>query len=421
MITGSALPLSVAALDPAIEEALRMAADRHGTPCYVYLLDQIVERASHIYQIFGNRFEISYAMKANPNPELLKAIEQHIAGIDVSSGGELKLALAAGYLPKRVSFTGPGKSLQELSDAIDSGCGEIVAESMAEVSDIDRLSLNRGVVTRILLRVSPQSVPKGFGVNMAGRPSQFGIDEENLDPALAQLQEYKGIHFSGFHIYAGAQCLNSDSIIENFLNYIRIFTVHAERHALAPEVLVFGGGIGIPYHSGDEPVDLAKIAAQLNPALDALRARSGFTKARFMLEIGRLLVGEAGFFLTTVRRAKHSRGKAIRICDGGLNNHLAACGHFGTIIHRNYLITRLSDPNRSSESATAEAFDVFGPLCTTIDQLARQLQLPALDCGDILAFHSSGAYGFSASPMKFISHPCAKEIIITGKSSVNQL
>jgi diaminopimelate decarboxylase len=407
-------------LDESTEAVLRTAAADFGTPCYVYFIDQIIAQARSITEAFDGRFAISYAMKANPNRHLLQAIKDHVGGIDVSSEGELRAAIAAGCDPASISFTGPGKSPGELSAAVELSCGEIVAESLSEIEDINRLSLAKGVVTRILIRVSPQAVPKGFGVSMAGRPSQFGIDEEALDSVLPRFREFPGVHLAGFHIYAGAQCLNTDSIVENFRNYIRIFSDFSIRHGIRPETLVFGGGIGIPYHHGEKPVDLPLIAEAIVPLLDDLRSRPEFSGARFLLEIGRLLVGEAGYFLTTVRRAKHSRGREIRICDGGLNNHLAACGHFGTIIHRNYLISRLGhDQHRPIAEDTA--FDVFGPLCTTIDQLARGLCLPALHCGDVLAIHSSGAYGFSASPMRFISHPPAREIALRREGNVLQL
>jgi diaminopimelate decarboxylase len=105
----------------------------------------------------------------------------------------------------------------------------------------------------------------------------------------------------------------------------------------------------------------------------------------------------------------------MAICDGGLNNHLAACGHFGTIIHRNYMISRLPTQASLEPATELQEFDVFGPLCTTIDQLARQLRLSDLACGDVLAIHHSGAYGFTASPMMFISHRWAKEVIAERK------
>lgn len=401
-------------LDARIENLLTAASEQYGTPIYVYLWEQILKQLARIEASFGGRFGVSYAVKANPNHALLRALKRHVASLDVSSAGELRRALACGYEPQRLSFSGPGKTMKELIIAIDSRCGSLIVESVDELVDLNRLAQHRGVCCSVVLRVSPQRIPKGFGVNMAGRPSQFGIDEEVLDSALERLTNFNNIRFSGFHIYAGAQCLDLNSIVENFSNYIDIFTRFTLRHNLYPEQLIFGGGIGIPYHAGEAPVDLQILATHLNPMLDSLRANNHFREARCVLEIGRLLVGGAGYFLTKVLRAKQSRGKELRICDGGLNNHLAACGHFGSIIHRNYRMTKLGISEQLDSNASREnCYDVFGPLCTTIDQLARDLNLPKLECGDVLVIGSSGAYGFSASPMQFISHPQAKEIMIS--------
>jgi diaminopimelate decarboxylase len=401
------------------QQILAEAAERFGTPSYVYFLDDIIERAALINRVFGGLFEISYAVKANPNHALLRGIDSAIGGLDVSSGGELIRGLECGYAPERLSFSGPGKSLAELALAIDRGCGEVIVESVQEMIDLDGLAGERKRRATAVIRVCPQSVPKGFGVSMGRRPSQFGIDEETLDEALKRLPEFKNLNFAGFHIYAGAQCLDGNSITENLENYIRIFTEFAERHNLACHKLIFGGGIGIPYHVGDVPVDLEALAVRMNPLLAALRARPLFKQAQFRLEIGRLLVGEAGCFLTGVRRMKKSRGKEIAICDGGLNNHLAACGHFGSIIHRNYIIEKLGSTNEPAGTVTP--YDVFGPLCTTIDQLARDIKFPSLKTGDVLVVRNSGAYGYSASPMQFISHPPAGEIMAATKNGKMEL
>jgi diaminopimelate decarboxylase len=395
-----------------IQQTLAEAAERFGTPSYVYFLDEIRERAALINRLFEGQFGISYAVKANPNRALLRGMESSIAGLDVSSGGELLLGLECGYAPARLSFSGPGKSIEELALAVDRHCGEIIVESVQEMIDLDLLAAKRNTKMNVVIRVCPQSVPKGFGVSMGRRPSQFGIDEEVLDEALARLPEFKHLNFSGFHVYAGAQCLDVNAIVENFENYIRIFTTFAERHQLAPHKLIFGGGIGIPYHAGETPVNLETLVGRVNPLLVALKAKPLFSQTQFRLEIGRLLVGEAGYFLTSVRRMKKSRGKEIAICDGGLNNHLAACGHFGSVIHRNYVIERVTS---SEANGASTAYDIFGPLCTTIDQLARDMKFAALNPGDVLAVRNSGAYGYSASPMQFISHPPAVEIVAAAK------
>ncbi len=404
------------------KKLLKTASEQFGTPTYVYFWEDMQNQLKLIDSVFGGRFKVSYAVKANPNHALLKALDSHVATLDVSSAGELLHAISCGYDPQRLSFSGPGKSETELITALDNHCGKLIAESVDELEDLNRLAHERDIVCSVVLRIGPSKTPKGFGVNMAGRPSQFGIDEEVLDSALERLADLQNLRFAGFHIYAGAQCLDADAIVENYSNYIKIFTEFSERHQLYPEQLIFGGGIGIPYHAGDTPIDLQTLATAVNPLLDNLLTNPHFQKTHCVLEIGRLIVGEAGYFLTKVTRTKQSRGKELRICDGGLNNHLAACGHFGSIIHRNYRMTNLDLSDQEITNAKEEtSFDVFGPLCTTIDQLARDIKLTKLECGDVLVIGSSGAYGFSASPMYFISHPPAKEIMIFGKGEEAEL
>ena len=393
---------------------LRLVRNQIGTPCYAYLLDRIQQRITEIQSVFEGRFKISYAVKANPNAELLRWLRPRIELLDVSSGGELDLAIKCGYSADQISFSGPGKSVEELESAVAGDGVKVIVESPSELDDLETICAERGGSATVLLRVNPQKVPRGFGVNMSGKPCQFGIDEENLRDVLRSLDRFRHVSVTGLHIYAGTQCLDIDAIVENFANYIDIFQTYAPLCPAPLTDVIFGGGIGIPYHDRDKAVDLALIAARVNPMLDGMRRKSGLESVSCALEIGRLLVGEAGYFLTRVLREKHSRGKDIRIMDGGLNHHLAACGHFGSVIPRNYRMFRLPATEDESEAAagTGQKFELFGPLCTTIDQLGRGVELPPLKVGDVIAIAGSGAYGASASPSKFISHGPPKEAMI---------
>jgi diaminopimelate decarboxylase len=178
---------------------------------------------------------------------------------------------------------------------------------------------------------------------------------------------------------------------------------------VSPHRLIFGSGIGIPYFDTDTPVDLTVVAERTNPAVDALKRDSLFSGAELVLEMGRYLVGEAGVYLTRVVRMKRSRGVAIGICDGGMNHHLAAAGHLGTLIQRNYSMLKITGDDQASPE---DAYTLVGPLCTTIDTLGRQVKFNGLAAGDVIGIRSSGAYGVSASPIHFISHPPPKEIIL---------
>lgn len=397
---------------------LRAIADRHGTPCYVYFLDEVAERARGLRERFGGRFRIRYAVKSNPNRALLRGLRDHVDDLDVSSGGEVRRALEAGWEAERLGFTGPGKRRSELALAVERGVGEVVLESLAEARALSEIAALAGAVQSVLVRIAPKRVPRGFGLNMSGRPSAFGIDEETIDDALPRILALPHLTVRGLHAYSGTQCLVADSIAENWEIFLALFRRVCITHGLKPERLVFGSGLGIPYHEKDKPLDLAPIAARIGPQLDALRSDSRFAKTWLVLEVGRFLVGEAGVYLTRVVARKESRGVTICVCDGGMNHHLAAAGHLGGPLHRNYRMTRISE---ASAEAAVIAHELVGPLCTTIDTLGRGVRMPALEVGDVIAIECSGAYGLSASPIHFINHDPPKEILVVTSSGNTQI
>lgn len=392
----------------ALDRVLAEAADRFGTPAYVYLTEAIEQRLADLETAFGRWFALSYAVKANPNPALLAWLRGRVGMLDISSGGELARALSAGWEAGQLSFTGPAKREAELIAAIEAGEVEVVLESLREARLLDRLARARGRVQPVLVRLSPDRVPRGFGDHMAGRPSPFGIDVEEMGPALAEIAALPGLRLRGLHIYSGTQSLKPKAIAENWRIFMELFRSACAGLDLVPERLVFGAGLGIPHHDGDVPLDLGQIAADIGPDLDAFRAEPRFARSALSLELGRYLVGEAGYFLTRVIALKQSRGNTLALCDGGMNAHIAASGHFGMVIRRNYRMHRVGG------GVPAGKVDLTGPLCTSIDRLGSGVLLPALAEGDVIAIHASGAYGPTASPTGFISHPAPREVLAEG-------
>lgn len=392
--------------DAALDRWLAQAADRHGTPCFVYFTAPIEARIAALNQAFGGRFDLSFAVKANPNPAMLTWLEPRIPLLDISSIGEMRLALRSGWDAARLSFTGPAKRDAELAEAIAMGVGELVIESPREAIAANAIARGMGRRQDVLIRITPDAVPRGFGDQMAGRPSPFGIDVEQTAEVMPAILALPHLRVRGFHIYSGTQCLRADAVVENYRNFISLFAHLSEAHGLAPDKLVFGSGLGIPYHDGDAPIDLDAVAAGIVPALDRLRADPRFAGAQLVLELGRYLVGEAGYFVTRVVSTKQSRGHRIALCDGGMNNHLPASGLFGMVIRRAYKMHKVGG------GGELETVDVTGPLCTSIDRLAGGIELPHLEPGDLIAVHNSGAYGLSASPMHFISHQPPTEVMI---------
>ncbi len=391
-----------------LDALLAGAAERFGTPQFLYATPAISARAAALRAAFGGRFVLSYAVKANPNRALLGWLRDQVEFLDVSSIGEFHRARGAGWAPARLSFTGPAKRERELREAIAGGIGELVVESLAEARRADAIAGGMGRRQAVLARISPDRVPKGFGDHMAGRPSPFGIDVEEAEAALAEILALPNLTLAGLHIYSGTQCLKAEAIVENYAIFIEIFERLCARHDIAPRKLIFGSGLGIPYHDGDAALDLGAVAVATNPMLDALRALPRFADTVFALELGRYLVGEAGYFLTRVLSVKESRGRRIAICDGGMNCHLPASGHFGMVIPRNYRMHRVS---LGEAAGPVEEIDLSGPLCTSIDKLGRGVKLPRLAEGDLVAVHCSGAYGPTASPLGFISHSAPVEVL----------
>lgn len=405
--------MSPALVDEAeLDRHLTTVAERFGTPAYVYFSDILERRLASLRHAFGRWFAVSYAVKSNPNPALLDWMRDRLDYLDISSGGEFALSQQAGWDPALISFTGPAKREAELRPAIQAGLGELVLESLREARLADAIAAELGVIQPVLIRMAPDRVPKGFGDQMAGRPSAFGIDIEDAAQILPRIAALPNLRIIGLHIYSGTQSLKAAAICENWRIFMQVFSQICADLDLTPEKLIFGSGLGIIHHPGETALDLAAIAAEIGPELDAFQAQARFAKARLVLELGRYLVGPAGVFLTRVISVKQSRGTRIAICDGGLNANLAASGNFGMVLRRNYIMHRVGRDEGGTRPR--EKQDISGPLCTSIDKLGSAVQIARLDEGDLLAIRPGGAYGPTASPLYFISHPLPHEVMITG-------
>jgi diaminopimelate decarboxylase len=316
----------------------------------------------------------------------------------------MQVALDAGASPKDLSFAGPGKTDLELARAIAAGI-TINLESEGEMLRADQIGQQLGIRPRVAVRVNPDFELKTSGMKMSGGPKQFGIDAERVPDVLRQIAQLD-FQFRGFHIFSGSQNLKPEAIQE-----AQTQTAHLaiELAADAPEpvrTLNLGGGFGIPYFPGDRPLDLAPIAETLGDLVPHIRA--AMPEAEIILELGRFLVGEAGIYVCRVIDRKMSRGHCFLVTDGGLHHHLAASGNFGQVIRKNYPVLVGNRVYGSSR----EVASVVGPLCTPLDVLADKIAIPNADVGDLIVVLQSGAYGLSASPTHFLSHPAPAEILI---------
>lgn len=372
------------------------------TPLFVYDFAMVAARIARLRAALPAGVDVHYAIKANPFAPLLRAIAPLVDGLDVASSGELRAAL--GVKPAgAISFAGPGKRDDELEDAVLGGA-TLNVESEGEAARALAIGDRTGVTPRLAVRVNPDFELRGSGMRMGGRASPFGVDASRA-AALVRIIREAGAEWRGFHIFAGSQALDSEAIVETQAATLALAARLAEEAGAPPPLVNLGGGFGIPYFAGDEPVDVERVGAALGEAL-ASRA-AVLADSRFALELGRWLVGEAGVYLTRVVDRKESQGETFLVVDGGLHHQLAASGNFGTVVRRNYPIAVADRLGAAAE----ETVNVVGCLCTPLDRLADTVALPQAAPGDVIAVFLAGAYGASASPAAFLGHPPAREVL----------
>ena len=380
-----------------------LAARVGSTPFYAYSRTLLRQRVAELRAALPREVKLHYAMKANPMPAVVQFMAGLVDGIDVASGGELKVALDAGADPAEISFAGPGKRDPELRQSVASGV-LVNVESMRELPVLAAASQELGLPARVAIRVNPDFELKGSGMKMGGGPKQFGLDTELVPEALL-FAAREGLAFEGFHLFAGSQNLRADSICEAQCKSYEL-ALRLAGHAPSPvKFLNLGGGFGIPYFPGEQRLDLAPIGANLQAIVE--RAAREMPAAGIVIELGRYLVGEAGLYVTRVVDRKVSRGQVFLVCDGGLNHQLAASGNFGQVVRKNYPVGVF--PVRGTARETASA---VGPLCTPLDLLADRMDLPQAQVGDLVVVFQSGAYGASSSPQAFLGHPACAEVLV---------
>ncbi|MCZ8313801.1 type III PLP-dependent enzyme [Phreatobacter sp.] len=388
----------------------RTLSQRFGTPLFAYDAALIRRAYWSLAAALEGFAGIHYSIKANPNPAVVKVLHEAGAGIEIASLGEFRAAISAGVPPAEMLFAGPGKRRSELEAVIAAGIGEIHLESVEEAAHVEAIGLGLGRRVPVAIRVNPVAEAQGGAMRMGGKAAPFGFDEEELDAIVDRLKALPHLDLAGVHLFAGTQILDAAVLLGQWRHALSVASRVAARLGRPLRTIDLGGGLGIPYFTGDATLDLAAVRAGV-PDLVALKAADPLIRdAHILVEPGRYLVGEAGLYLTAVLAAKISRGQRFLVVDGGMHHHLAASGNLGQVIKRDYPIVPAS---RMAQAAEGPA-SVVGPLCTPLDTLARKVAMPALVEGDLVAVLQSGAYGPTASPAGFLSHPAAIEVLIDG-------
>jgi len=385
--------------------ALSLVDEAGDTPLFVYDASIVRRIIGKLRASMPDGLHLHYAIKANPFPELLAMMSELADGFDIASGGELDRALEAGMEPQNISFAGPGKRDDELRAAIMAGV-TINLESEGEAERALSIGEAVGKQPRLAVRVNPDFDLKGSGMKMGGGAKPFGVDSDRA-AALARHVMAAGADWQGWHIFSGSQALDADAIIETQRETIALAVRLSDDVGVSPPLVNIGGGLGVPYFPGDEPLDLRPIGLALEETITMVP--DILEESAFAMELGRYLVAEAGVYLTRVIDVKESHGEVFAVTDGGLHHQLAASGNFGTVVRRNYPV---AVANKFGAEPADAPVNIVGCLCTPLDRLADKAMLPSVAPGDLVAVFMAGAYGASASPAAFLGHTPAIEMMV---------
>jgi diaminopimelate decarboxylase len=371
-------------------------ANEFGTPLYIYSKNQILRNYREINQPLVNSkldFINCYAIKANSNPEILKLLAEEGAGAEIASGGELYLALKFGYLRNKITFTGVGKTDEEIEYALRENIFNFTVESLQEVMVISEIAHKLGVIARVSIRVNPDIDAKTHPYITTGmKENKFGIDSKDILEVFHIASRLPNIDVIGIHSHIGSQITEVNPYMQA-VKYLGELIEKIEAMGINIRYLNFGGGFGVKYKNvlthryipteGDDTENYASLGDHVESVVKLL---SQYNK-KLVIEPGRSLVANAGLLAGKVLFTKQGEVKKFIITDTGMNDLMRPCLY--QAYHQVVPLT-LKDTGY-------ETVDVVGPVCETSDFLATKRSLQKLERGDKFAVMTTGAYGYSLS------------------------
>ncbi len=386
---GASLQMAGVALSDVVEAV--------GTPVFVYNAEAIRDNYRLLEQALGPQpHRIYYAVKANGNLAVLRVLRDLGSGADLVSGGELKRALAAGFTPDKLIFSGVGKTDPELDLAIQMQIDHIAVESLTELERIAQLSTELQRDVRLALRVNPDVTTETHPYISTGHGDiKFGLPVDQVLEAARRIQQHPRLSLTALAMHLGSQLMDADPYVTGTRHLLELIESLEALGRPAIDAIVVGGGLGVDYGDGKE-MDIARFGATLQDLFQG----TGLT---VYLEPGRYLLGNAGALLTRVLYQKHTGGKDFVVVDAGLNDFLRPS------LYKAYHHVREVE----AHGRPTHTVDVVGPVCETGDFFALARELPGVERGEVLAILGAGAYGFSMSS-NYNSRPRAAEALVDG-------
>jgi diaminopimelate decarboxylase len=380
--------------------ALSALADGVGTPFYCYSAATIRRH----FRVFSDAFAglgamVCYAMKANSNQAVLRLLAKEGAGMDVVSGGELARALAAGVPGSKITFSGVGKTDEEIGAALDAGIFCFNVESEPELDAISRIASAKGRSAPVSLRVNPDVDARTHKKISTGKAeNKFGVPLSRAREVYARAAKLPGVEIAGVDMHIGSQLTDLEPFDEAFTLLAELVRdLRADGHDISHVDL--GGGLGIPYHEGDDP-------QSYHPEryAEIVRRRFAGLGCKLVFEPGRLIVGNAGVLVTRVIYVKQGEAKTFVIVDAGMNDLVRP-----TLYDAHHDIIPVRAPGDRAEIVA----DVVGPVCETGDYLALDRKMPEARPGELLAVLTAGAYG-AVQAGTYNTRPLIPEVLVDG-------
>jgi len=380
--------------------ALSEIARAVGTPFYCYSAATIRRH----FRVFSEAFTgldalVCYAMKANSNQAVLRLLAKEGAGMDVVSGGELARALAAGVPGSKITFSGVGKTADEIAAALEAGIFCFNVESEPELEAISRVASAKCVKAPVSLRVNPDVDARTHKKISTGKAeNKFGVPLSRAREVYARAAKLPGIEICGADMHIGSQLTDLEPFDEAFSLLAELVRdLRADGHDISHVDL--GGGLGIPYHEGDDP-------QSYHPQRYAgiVRRHFGNSSCKLVFEPGRLIVGNAGVLVTKVVYVKQGEARTFVIADAGMNDLVRP-----TLYDAHHDIIPVREPTGRAEIVA----DVVGPVCETGDYLALDRKMPVAEPGELLAVLTAGAYG-AVQAGTYNTRPLIPEVLVDG-------
>lgn len=382
-------------------------AERFGTPVYIHRAEAVEEAASDLFRALPTPCELYFSLKANPNRQIGAILRDAGCQAEISSVGELHSAREAGFDLGRALYTGPGKTVEEIDEALGGGVLHYSCESVRDLHRVAATAHARGVTAECLLRVNAPSAPGHGAMRMTGAASQFGIDIDSVEIDPADLV-VAGARVIGFHFYPMSNATDVEDLAGEMENSIRHAALLAQRWEIDLSVVDLGGGFAAPYGDEGTRPRYEGLCDRVEAALDETLPGWREGDPRIVFESGRYLTCDSAVLVARVMDVKRSRDRDFVVTDTGIH-HVGGLSGIGRVLPMR--AATLAEAGVGGSEATGA---VVGPLCTPADILNRQASLEDVAPDRLITIPNVGAYGVTASLMGFLSRPTPAEVVTRG-------